>query len=94
MRQGVGSAMLAVVETQARAWNIGKLHLHSPASAAGFFARLGFADGGKEKACYGLECDLYWEAPRRRAGRLPGRCARPFLQLQGVVKTPIHRMYL
>lgn len=61
MRQGIGRAMLDAVEAQARTWNISKLHLHSPASAAGFFARLGYADGGKDKACYGLECDLYWK---------------------------------
>lgn len=62
VRQGIGRALLADVEMQARRWNISKLHLHSPVSAAGFFARLGYADGGKEKACYGLECDLYWKA--------------------------------
>lgn len=71
LRRGIGRAMLAAVETQARAWNISKLHLHSPASAAGFFARLGFADGGKEKACYGLECDLYWKPLNAAPGACP-----------------------
>jgi len=71
LRQGIGSAMLAAVETQARAWSISKLHLHSPVSAAGFFARQGFADGGKEKACYGLECDLYWKPLNVQPGACP-----------------------
>ena len=62
MRTGVGRALLAAVEAQARAWCIGKLHLHSPASAAGFFARHGYANAGKEKACFGLECDFMWKS--------------------------------
>lgn len=70
LRQGIGRALLTAVETQARTWNISKLFLHSPASAAGFFARLGYADGGKEKACYGLECDLYWKP----LNAVPGAC--------------------
>lgn len=71
LRSGIGRAMLDAVETQARAWNISKLHLHSPASAAGFFARLGYVDGGKEKACYGLECDLYWKPLNVQPGACP-----------------------
>lgn len=61
VRSGVGSAMLAAVEQQARAWEIRKLHLHSPASAAPFFARHGYTDAGLEKACFGLECHLMWK---------------------------------
>ncbi|MDQ2819581.1 MAG: GNAT family N-acetyltransferase [Pseudomonadota bacterium] len=71
LKRGVGRAMLEAVEVQARSWNISKLFLHSPASASGFFARLGYADGGKEKACYGLECDLYWKPLNGK----PGACA-------------------
>lgn len=61
LRIGIGRAMLAAVEAQARSWDISKLHLHSPSSAAGFFARQGYTDGGRDKACYGLECDLFWK---------------------------------
>jgi len=71
LRQGIGRAMLAAVEAQALSWNISKVHLHSPTSAAGFFARLGFADGGKEKACYGLECDLLWKPVSATPGACP-----------------------
>jgi N-acetylglutamate synthase-like GNAT family acetyltransferase len=71
MRRGIGRAMLDAVETQARAWNISKIHLHSPVSAAGFFASLGYLDGGKEKACYGLECDLYWKPLNVQPGVCP-----------------------
>lgn len=61
LRSGVGRALLAGLEEQARAWNISKLHLHSPASSSAFFERHGYTNAGKEKACYGLECDLLWK---------------------------------
>jgi GNAT superfamily N-acetyltransferase len=61
LRSGVGRALLAATEAQARSWNISKLHLHSPVSASGFFARLGYTNAGKDKACYGLECHLLWK---------------------------------
>jgi GNAT superfamily N-acetyltransferase len=61
LRIGVGRALLAAVEEQARAWNIGKLHLQSPTSTATFFERHGYANAGLEKACFGLECSLMWK---------------------------------
>jgi GNAT superfamily N-acetyltransferase len=61
LRAGVGRALLAALEEQARAWNIRKLSLHSPASASAFFERHGYANAGKVKACFGLECDLLWK---------------------------------
>ena len=57
----VGLALLAAVEEQARAWNINKLFLHSPGGASVFFERHGYLNAGKEKSCYGLECDLLWK---------------------------------
>lgn len=74
VRSGVGSAMLAAIEAQARAWDIRKVHLHSPESAAPFFERHGYANAGLEKACFGLECHLLWktldaEAAGQEAGR-------------------------
>jgi N-acetylglutamate synthase-like GNAT family acetyltransferase len=67
LRCGVGRAMLAALEEQARALNITKLHLHSPAGASAFFERHGYLNAGKEKSCFGLECDLLWK-------RLDGAC--------------------
>jgi GNAT superfamily N-acetyltransferase len=67
LRCGVGRALLAAMEEQARAWSISKLHLHSPAGASAFFERHGYLNAGKEKACFGLECDLLWK-------RLDGAC--------------------
>lgn len=61
LRSGVGGALLGAVEAQARAWNIGKLHLQSPGSAAAFFERHGYANAGLDKACFGLECNLLWK---------------------------------
>lgn len=62
LRAGVGRALLGALEQQARCWNISKLHLHSPASSSAFFERHGYANAGKEKACFGLECDLMWKS--------------------------------
>jgi len=67
VRSGVGRAMLAALEEQARAWNMAKLFLHSPVGASLFFERHGYLNAGKEKACFGLECDLLWK-------RLDGAC--------------------
>lgn len=61
LRHGVGTALLDAIESQARAWNISKLHMHSPASASPFFERLGYVNSGKDRACYGLECDFLWK---------------------------------
>lgn len=61
LRSGVGRALLAAAEEQARAWDIRKLHLHSPASASAFFERHGYVNAGKDKSCFGLECDLLWK---------------------------------
>jgi GNAT superfamily N-acetyltransferase len=61
LRIGVGRALLAAVEAQARAWNIRKLALHSPASCATFYERHGYANAGLEKSCFGLECSLMWK---------------------------------
>jgi len=70
LRIGVGRALLTAVEDQARAWNIRKLHLHSPASTATFFERHGYANAGLEKSCFGLDCSLMWkqlDAPTQEA---------------------------
>jgi putative acetyltransferase len=61
LRSGIGRALMAAVEEQARAWDIGKLYMHSPASASPFFERLGYVNAGKDKACFGLECDFLWK---------------------------------
>jgi N-acetylglutamate synthase-like GNAT family acetyltransferase len=61
LHSGVGKALLAGIEAQARQWNISVLRLHSTATASGFFARHGYVNAGKEKSCYGLECDFLWK---------------------------------
>ena len=62
LRAGVGRALLAALEAQARTWNIRKLHLHSPHSAAPFFEYLGYTNAGLEKSCFGMESNLLWKA--------------------------------
>jgi putative acetyltransferase len=61
LRSGIGSAMMRAVEAQARCWDIGKLHMHCPASSSAFFERLGYVNAGRDKACFGLECDFLWK---------------------------------
>ncbi len=61
VRGGVGRALLLAAEDQARTWCIARLHLHSPASASAFFERTGYVNAGKDKSCFGLECDLLWK---------------------------------
>jgi len=83
MRSGVGRALLDGLEQQARAWSIGKLHLHSPGSSSAFFERHGYTNAGKEKACFGLECDLLWK--RLDAGAAPpsGAASKRFCNCSG-----------
>lgn len=61
MHAGIGKALLAGVESQARAWGISVLRLHSTGTAHDFFARQGYVLAGKEKSCYGVECDFFWK---------------------------------
>jgi GNAT superfamily N-acetyltransferase len=58
---GIGKAMLEAVESQARYWGISVLRLHGTAAGRAFFARNGYVLAGKEKACYGIECDFFWK---------------------------------
>jgi GNAT superfamily N-acetyltransferase len=77
LRSGVGSALLAAAEEQARAWSITKLHLHSPSGASPFFERQGYVNAGKDKSCFGLECDLLWKSLDDTACEAgPGAAAR------------------
>jgi GNAT superfamily N-acetyltransferase len=58
---GIGKSMLQAIEQQARAWGISVLRLHSTATARDFYARNGYILAGKEKSCYGVECDFFWK---------------------------------
>jgi GNAT superfamily N-acetyltransferase len=58
---GVGKALLDGAEAKAREWGIGVLSLKSTVAACAFYARNGYRNAGKEKTCYGLECDLFWK---------------------------------
>ncbi|MEJ7808357.1 MAG: GNAT family N-acetyltransferase [Telluria sp.] len=61
LHAGLGKAMLEALEVQARQWGISVLRLHSTATAHDFFARNGYILAGKEKSCYGVECDFFWK---------------------------------
>lgn len=76
LRSGVGRALIAAAEEQARSWSINKLHLHSPAGASAFFERQGYVNAGKDKTCWGLECDLLWKPLDGACDTGPGAAAR------------------
>jgi GNAT superfamily N-acetyltransferase len=61
LHAGIGKALLHSVEAQARGWGISMLRLHSTAAGRDFFARNGYVLAGKEKSCYGVECDFFWK---------------------------------
>lgn len=58
---GVGKTLLAGAEAKAREWGIGVLTLKSTAGAREFYARNGYTNAGRDKTCYGLECELFWK---------------------------------
>ena len=58
---GIGKALLQGVESQARTWGVSVLRLHSTATAREFYTRNGYIFAGKEKSCYGVECDFFWK---------------------------------
>lgn len=68
---GIGKALLEAVETQARYWGIGVLRLHGTAAGRAFFTRHGYVLAGKEKACYGIECDFFWKKLNAAANDVP-----------------------
>ncbi len=61
LHMGIGKKLLLGLEGQARNWGISVLRLHGTSSARDFFARNGFILAGKEKSCYGVECDFFWK---------------------------------
>lgn len=61
LHAGIGKAMLAGVEARAREWGISVLRLHSTSTARDFYSRNGYILAGKEKSCYGVECDFFWK---------------------------------
>jgi GNAT superfamily N-acetyltransferase len=67
-RSGVGVALLAGAEAKAREWGVGVLRLYSTLTAREFYARNGYTNAGKDKTCYGMECDLFWKDLDAAAG--------------------------
>ena len=65
---GLGQAMLVGLENQARTWGISVLRMHATTTAREFFARNGYVMAGKEKSCYGVECDYFWKKLNVEAG--------------------------
>jgi N-acetylglutamate synthase-like GNAT family acetyltransferase len=58
---GVGTALLQGAEAKAREWGIGTLTLKSTIGAREFYARHGYSNAGKDRTCYGLDCELFWK---------------------------------
>lgn len=72
-RQGVGKALLEAAEAQARSWGVTTVRIHGTTNSQGFYAQFGYLNAGKDKTCYGVECDLLWKqldaAPGAQAGK-------------------------
>lgn len=60
-RQGVGLALLEAAESQARQWGVSTVRIHGTSNSRDFYARYGYQNAGKDKTCYGIECDLLWK---------------------------------
>lgn len=60
-RQGIGHGLLEAAEAQAREWGVSKVHIHGLSNSRDFYARYGYRNAGKDKTCYGVECDLLWK---------------------------------
>lgn len=58
---GAGKALLQGLERQARAWGVTTIQVNSTATARAFYARNGYLHGGRERSCFGLECDFFWK---------------------------------
>jgi GNAT superfamily N-acetyltransferase len=61
LNTGVGTALLDAAEAQARRWGVAVLKMNSTTTARDFYARHGYICAGKEKSCYGMECDFMWK---------------------------------
>jgi GNAT superfamily N-acetyltransferase len=74
-RRGVGKALLDAAEAQARSWGVSTVRIHGTSNSRGFYARYGYLDAGKEKTCYGIECDLLWKQLDAKAGAAKRFCS-------------------
>jgi len=54
-RDGIGSALLAGLERQARAWGLAELRTDATRCAVGFFVRRGYRAGAPVRTAYGLD---------------------------------------
>jgi len=53
--RGTGSALLAALERQARAWGLAELRVDATGSARGFFERHGYRPGAPVRTAYGID---------------------------------------
>ena len=70
-RRGVGKALLDAAEAQARRWGVSTVRIHGTVNSQAFYAQFGYLNAGKDKTCYGVECDLLW----KQLDALPGAAA-------------------
>lgn len=60
-RRGVGKALLGAAEAQARKWGVATVRIHGTTNSQRFYEQFGYVNSGKDKTCYGVECDLLWK---------------------------------
>lgn len=59
--RGIGKALLAGLEMQARLWEIKATKLHSTATAQGFFLHQGYYTADRVRSPYGIDTVLLWK---------------------------------
>lgn len=74
---GMGRALLARMEEIAGGWGVKALQLHSTATGAGFFERLGYTRAGQVRSPYGVDTTFFWKQLDGGAAPEAGDDAKP-----------------
>jgi GNAT superfamily N-acetyltransferase len=80
---GAGKALLEAAEAKAREWGIGTMTLKSTIGAREFYARRGYTNAGRDRTCYGLECDLFWKKLNAAPNAATAPAAKRFCNCSG-----------
>lgn len=60
--RGIGKALLAQMENQAREWGVKTVQLHSTAAAVAFYAGQGYIQAGNVRSQYGVDTVFFWKS--------------------------------
>lgn len=74
--RGMGKALLAQMEAQAKEWGIKAVQLHSTAGAVAFYASQGYTQAGNVRSQYGVDTVFLWKALDESAQPADGKRKR------------------